>query len=223
MKSNRGFHTHLLHIVVCIASNLIGYMNCSTFALPALLSERNPSVSSPAGGNDHSVAPYLSPDGRYAVFCSSASDLVTNDNGRIHVDVFLRDCLGNRTELVSARYDGRGGGNDNSMCGVVSTNGRYVLFLSDASDLVQGDTNGLTDVFVRDMVLQTNILVSAGMHGASANGATTDASMSPDGRYVVFVSTRRGKSELFTMNSDGSDQLPIEGIKGSSFTPHWSN
>ncbi len=71
----------------------------------------------------------------------------------------------------------------------MSTNGHWVVFSSDANNLVVNDTNGYRDVFVRDMLLQTNILVSAGTNGfAGSSGASSEPSISGDGRYVAFSS-----------------------------------
>ena len=90
--------------------------------------------------------------------------------------------------LVSANCYGTGGGNNHSLAGSVSTNGRYAVFQSDASDLLPGDTNGVTDIFVRDLQAATNILVSVATDGSWANGASTSPVMTPDGCYVAFVS-----------------------------------
>jgi Tol biopolymer transport system component len=155
---------------------------------PELLSARDPSVGQPAAANGSSVAPILSPDGRFVVFSSSASDLVTNDNGYLGLDVFLRDRSSNTTVLVSANLSSSGGGNGQSEYGLASTNGRYVMFESLASDLVAGDTNGVSDIFVRDVVTATTLLVSASTNGNPGNGVSSDATMTPDGRYVVFLS-----------------------------------
>ena len=103
------------------------------------VSGRNPSVVLPAGGNGNSIAPSLSPGGRYVVFSSSAIDLVPGENSQPRLDVFLRDRLWNTTTLVSGNFSGAGGGNADSTCGQVSSSGRYVVFQSDASDLVLGD------------------------------------------------------------------------------------
>jgi Tol biopolymer transport system component len=153
-----------------------------------LLSVRDSSVSQPAGGNGNSVTPQISPDGRFVLFTSSASDLVSGDNGLFSLDVFLRDRASNTTTLVSVNLSDAGGGNGNSMSGMVSTNGRFVVFQSDASDLVPGDTNGVSDIFLRDLVAGTTALVSVATNGGFANDASTDPVMTPDGRYVVFVS-----------------------------------
>ncbi len=158
-------------------------------ALPVqLLSVRNSTVPLPAGGDDNSVAPSLSPDGRFVVFTSAANDLVPGGNSVSALNVFLRDRTGGATMLVSGNLSGNGGGNGNSMSGQASTNGQFVVFQSDASNLVPNDTNGVTDIFVRDLVAGTTTSVSVSTNGGPANGASTDPVMTPDGRYVVFIS-----------------------------------
>jgi Tol biopolymer transport system component len=161
----------------------------SATAAPAeLLSVRNPLVEFPAGGNGNSTAPWVSADGRFVLFTSSANDLVTGDNGYLSLDVFLRDRASNVTTLVSSNLKGTGGGDDSSMFGSVSTNGRYVSFESAASDLVPGDTNGVRDVFVRDLLTATTRLVSVATNGGPGDAASSEAAMTPDGRYVAFLS-----------------------------------
>lgn len=161
----------------------------STFASPVqLLSARNPSAAIPAGGNGDSVAPRLSSDGRFVVFSSSASDLVTNANSQFYLSVFLRDRSNNTTVLVSSSWSGSGGGNGDSILGQVSANGRYVVYQSDASDLVPGDTNGVTDIFLRDTYTGTTRLISMAADGGFANGPSTQPVMTPDGTCVAFIS-----------------------------------
>jgi Tol biopolymer transport system component len=152
-------------------------------------SVRNPLLPLPAGGNGDSVAPWISADGRFVLFSSSANDLVPGDNSQLGLDVFLRDRAITNTVLVSANFNGTGGGNGNSLAGQVSTNGRYVVFQSDASDPLPGDTNGVSDIFVRDLQTGSNILVSVAADGSWGNGASTDPVMTPDGRYVAFISS----------------------------------
>ena len=151
-------------------------------------SARNNNVPLPAGGNGDSVSPVISADGRFVLFSSAANNLVPGDNGQLGLDVFLRDRLHNTMTLVSANSSSTEGGNGNSTCAQVSTNGRYVVFQSDASDLFAGDTNSASDIFVRDLQAGTNILVSVADDGSNANGASTDPVMTPDGRFVAFIS-----------------------------------
>jgi Tol biopolymer transport system component len=158
-------------------------------ASPArIVSARAPSVPIPAGGNGDSVAPVLSPDGRYVLFSSSANNLTPNDNGQPGLNVFLRERATNNTVLVSPNWSGTGRANGNSRFASMSPDGHYVVFESDASDLVQGDTNGVSDVFVRDVTAGTTMLISVAADGGSGNGASTNAIITPDGRYVAFVS-----------------------------------
>src|ERR1041385_6343874 len=76
-----------------------------------LLSVRDPSVPASASGNGDSIAPWLSADGRFVVFASSASDLVPGDNGLFTLDLFLRDRLDQSNTLITVNLTGTGGGN----------------------------------------------------------------------------------------------------------------
>ena len=71
----------------------------------------------------------------------------------------------------------------------VSTDGRYVAFASEANNLVAGDTNGCRDIFVCDLLLGTNILVSVATNGAGADNLSTEPAISGNGRYVAFTSS----------------------------------
>jgi Tol biopolymer transport system component len=140
--------------------------------------------------------PIISPDGRYVLFASTADNLaLTSSNTPFAVqsspkiNVFLRDRTNATTVLVSINLAGTGGGNGDSIPIEISTNGQYALFESAASDLVPGDTNNASDVFVRDLVNGTNILVSISTNGGFANGVSGESAMTPDGRYVAFAST----------------------------------
>jgi Tol biopolymer transport system component len=99
-------------------------------------------------GNDNSSSSDISPDGRYVVFGSWATDLVAQDTNDWY-DVFVRDLRTGRTSLVSVSTAGTQGnlGGEN---GAISTDGRHVAFNSSSSDLVPRDTNDNLDVFVRD-------------------------------------------------------------------------
>ena len=148
-----------------------------------------------AGGNGPSGAAIISPDGRYVLFSSSAVNLVAPTNAAPvsgllppALNVFLRDRTNGVTTLISVNAAGTGGGNGDSFPTGISTNGRYALFESAAANLVAGDTNNASDVFVRDTVGGVTLLVSAGASGAVGNGASRSSVMTPDGHYVAFVS-----------------------------------
>lgn len=151
-------------------------------------------TSGGAGGNRNSFRAVFSADSRHAAFLSSSSNLdttVTYSNAFGQLNVFERDLTAGSTRLVSVRSDSTGDGNFASGPFALSADGRYVVFESDADNLVPNDNNGLEDVFVRDTVLGTTTLVSVDVSGlTSANGhnylAASPQAISADGRYVVF-------------------------------------
>ena len=93
-------------------------------------------------------------------------------------------------ERASVSTDGVEG-NGPSMGASLSHDGRFVAFESTADNLVPGDTNGVSDIFVRDHQTHTTTLVSVSAAGGVADGSSTSASISGDGRYVAFDSTAR--------------------------------
>ena len=136
--------------------------------------------------NGVSSHPSISADGRYIAFRSSATNLVAGDtNGRL--DIFVRDRLGGQTERASVATSGLQG-NGSSRKPFISANGRYVVFESDADNLVPGDSNASTDIFVRDLQLDETARVSVSTDGVQGNRASTDPAISADGRYVSFIS-----------------------------------
>src|SRR6266576_4776584 len=98
------------------------------------VSVANPSIPPAGGGNSDSSGSIISADGRFVLFLSSASNLATNDDGGTFVDVFLRDRTSNTTTLVSVSLTGTGGGNGHSVSPVISTDGRYIAFESEAAN-----------------------------------------------------------------------------------------
>ena len=146
--------------------------------------------SSGVTGNDSSYLADISADGRYLVFTSFAP-LVPNDNTLL--DVFVRDRVTGSTERVSIGDDeqeGDGGTPGQAYPHAISADGRYVLFSSYSSNLVDNvDDNGVADLFVRDRVAGTTKLVSVAVDGTSGNAGTyVGGSLSNDGRYVAFSS-----------------------------------
>ena len=111
-------------------------------------------------------------------------------------DVFLRDLVSGTTLLISVSTNGWSG-NAASRSPVMSSDGRYVAFVSSATDLVTEDTNGIPDVFVRDTVSGATTLVSVGAKSSapppyppSYYGIGSESPrMTSDGRFVAFYST----------------------------------
>ncbi|MDT7789547.1 MAG: hypothetical protein QOF58_7966 [Pseudonocardiales bacterium] len=128
-------------------------------------------------GNGDSTTPVISADGRYVAFPSLASNLVFGDRNGVS-DMFVKDL---RTGLV--RSASRGGDGPSFDPPALSADGRFVAFVSSATNLVPGDTNGVDDVFVTDMVSGRVSRVSGGNGPAYGSPA-----ISADGRYVAFRS-----------------------------------
>jgi Tol biopolymer transport system component len=142
------------------------------------------------GGNGDSIATDLANYGQYALFESSASDLAPGDTNNCN-DVFWRDMTRGTTRLVSAGFSG-GVGSGPSRESCMTADGRYVAFVSDASNLVAGDTNRIADVFVMDMESNRMTLVSVGAVSTNATtpvGGSSDPDITWDGRYVAFRSS----------------------------------
>ncbi|MGE0760126.1 MAG: SdrD B-like domain-containing protein, partial [Pirellulaceae bacterium] len=127
------------------------------------------------GGGAHgsSQDPRISADGSRVVFQSRAGDLTSDSGIGLTVDLFARDLRpGGTIELVSVGMGGTAG-NGMSIYPVVSSDGRYVAFASYASNLAADDVNGVApDVFLRDLVDSTTVLVSSRPDGMSGNGGS---------------------------------------------------
>jgi Tol biopolymer transport system component len=141
--------------------------------------------------NGNSLAPRLTPDGRFVVFLSEATDLLPGLVGPPHPNLFRRERTNGNGALTLLSVDVAGVRGANDHCGdfAVTLDGRFVAFASPASNLVPNDTNGVSDVFVRDVVLGQTVLVSVRVSGAvPGRGASRDPAISADGRFVAFVS-----------------------------------
>jgi len=187
-----------------------------------IVSQVNPSNSVVAVGGGDSYTPITSSDGRFVLFASTANNLAVVAGGQAaisHVpapmNVFLRDRQTGITTLVSANVTGTGGGNADSFPDAVSDDGRYVAFESIASDLVPGDTNGVKDIFLRDLLTGLTTLVSAGTNGACGNAESREASMTPNGRYVAFVSAA---TNLVSHDTNRIADIFVRDVQGSVTT-----
>ncbi|HJT79962.1 MAG TPA: hypothetical protein VJ719_02100 [Chthoniobacterales bacterium] len=144
-------------------------------------------------GDGGSLYVDISSDGRYVAFSSAAENLVPNDSN-LQQDVFFHDRETGQTEIVSISTNGTAGEHD-SRIPSISDDGRFVAFESIATTLVPEDTNGASDIFVRDRASGVTRRVSVTNSGAEAESGNTPftpgsyfAAISPDGRYVVFQS-----------------------------------
>ncbi len=142
--------------------------------------------STGAQGNGASYLCSISADGRHVAFYSDASNLVSGDtNGS--GDIFVRDRQTGQTTRVSVASDGTEGSGLTQLP-AISADGRFVAFASSAASLATGDTNGTTDIFVRDLQAGQTTRVSVASDGAQSNGPGGSSAISADGRYVAFSS-----------------------------------
>ncbi len=146
-------------------------------------------TNSVGGGVNPTTVSALSADGSIVAFESA---YVLNDNRHLTSDVFVYNAMSNTTELISAHHPALSSQMPNGISGFtsfsVSSNGQFVALFSDADDLVPDDTNDADDVFVRDRVLGTNILVSVNTNGVAGDGPSADPAISAGGRSVAFTS-----------------------------------
>ena len=168
-------------------------------------------------GNDFSYYSVISSDGRYVAFQSQSSNLVTNDtNGQY--DIFRHDLLTATTELVSLRSNGVASANGLGLEPDISGDGRYVVWSTNASNVVSGDTNGTWDVFLRDMATGTNERISLTGSGAQASDRSDGPRITPDGRHVVFhsdaallASDTNGQKDVYRLDRQ-TGQLEIVSV-----------
>ncbi len=142
-------------------------------------------------GNNASIIVATSPDGRWVLFHSQASNLIaglSDTNGEW--DVFLHDRVAGTTQPVSRASIGFAAANDRSLATALSDDGRFVVYRSEASNLVTGlvGMRGTEHVFLYDSATQTSVLVSRqlGNPTVRANAPAGAVAVSSDGQYILF-------------------------------------
>lgn len=145
------------------------------------------------GGNQSSEAtqPSLSQDGRWVAFDSTSDNLVPNDRNQVS-DVFVRDMQTGQLILVSRRLETLPDQTAVAMTALqpdaLSSDGRYLVFTSTDNSLVPGDTNGMRDVFVRDLWDgQVRGVSQPAAEDSSAGILSDEPRISRNGRYVLYV------------------------------------
>jgi Tol biopolymer transport system component len=182
--------------------------------------ERVSVSSAGAQGNGVSILPAISADGRCVAFHSVCGNLVAGDTNGYN-DVFVRDRQLGTTELVSLSSGGLQGNQDSGLAGrSISADGRFVAFQSDATNLVGGDTNGFSDVFLRDRQSGTTERVSLDTSGLQGNqdsgdtGGIAGVAISADGRFVAFESLA---SNLVAGDTNGVTDVFLRDRDATSF------
>ncbi len=157
--------------------------------------------------NETSYGLAISGNGRYITFASFASNYVAGDTNNRY-DIFLYDIQENTVSRVSMACDGSQS-NGHSFTPDISSDGRYIVFQSEATNLVEGDTNGKADIFLFDTQQNTIISrVSTATDGTQSNNESYHPAISGDGSSVVFDSlatnlvseTLNGASNVYVVN-----------------------
>ena len=174
-------------------------------------------------GNNSSMNPVISSGGQLVTFVSKATNFVKDENSQTWTgddngkqDVFVHDSYSGDTVIISIANDGSLS-NDDSTIGMITDDGQRAAFTSLGSNLTDiDDTNGTTDVFLRDLARQTTEMVSKGFFSAdSGNAASEGFSISDDGRFIAFQSLA---SDL-TPQDDFNNSMDIFLWKDGSMLP----
>jgi Tol biopolymer transport system component len=157
----------------------------------------------------------ITPDGRFVAFTSYASNLVPGDTNNTS-DVFIYDRQNASTERVSVDSFGNQA-DSHSGAGTpwMSADGRYVVFDSVAHNLVPGDTNNTTDVFLRDRQNGSTTRVSVGLGGAQGDGSSDSPQISADGRFIAFHSSA---TNLIPGDTNGMNDIFVYEIQSGAMT-----
>ncbi len=171
------------------ASNLVagdtnGFQDVFVFDRQAQTVERVSVASDGSQGTGDT--PAISADGRYVAFTTSASTLVAGDTNGVQ-DVFVHDRTTGETVRASVASDGTQA-NGRSYAPSISGDGGYVVYYSRATNLASGDTNGVSDIYLRDLTAGRTTRISVTPGGLNASGASTDAVISADGHQIAFSS-----------------------------------
>lgn len=183
------YHPAVGHSGTVMSVLIVAVLIVGTYGhwVAAAVSEMISVSSAGAQGSMISSGGVPSADARYIVFYSDAPEFVVGDTNGVS-DVFVRDRLTGTTKRVSVATDGAQG-NDWSSLGAISDDGKLIAFSSAASNLVLGDTNGKTDIFLHDLTTNVTTLVSTGFGATQADGSSQSPSISASGRFVAFQST----------------------------------
>lgn len=194
---------------VSLANNLVGSDTnvCGDIFVRDTQSSTTVRASTDSAGNEAngcSDTPSVSSDGRFVAFRSGATNLVTGDTNT-KIDFFVKDLQTGTTIRVSTSSAGVEGDAEVGD-GMISASGGFVTFVSNATNLVSGDTNSCADIFVRDLSANTTELISKSTGATIGNRASDMPALSADGRYVVF-SSRAGN--LVPSDSNGYPDIFI--------------
>ncbi len=154
--------------------------------------------------------PCVSANGQVVAFYSDATNLVANDSNGAD-DVFVHDFRTGETRRVSVASDGTEATGGGSYSPAISSNGRTVVFYSNATNLAAGDGNARSDVFLHDLRTGTTRRVSVDAQGQEGNARSFSgaASLSSNGKFLAFWSDAgnlvagdtNGQSDVFVVGA----------------------
>jgi WD40-like Beta Propeller Repeat len=211
-------------------SNFVPFMVCGSSGCPVVVPTTTAKFSTLQSVNHASgLSAAIQVASRYQAFVASSAD-GSIDTGTGVARIFLRDsCLGANGACapqiipISVGWNGTDP-NGSSSSPSVTTDGRFVVFASEANNLVKGDGNGWSDIFLRDtciaatsVCVPTTIRVSIGPDGAEANGASLAPAISPDGRFVVFNSLGTNLVQPQSLNSLPASATPPLFLRDTCF------
>ncbi|MCB0220740.1 MAG: PD40 domain-containing protein, partial [Chrysiogenetes bacterium] len=185
--------------------------------------------------NGPSMQSSVDDEGRYVAFSSFASNLAPGDTNNM-ADIFVRDREQRVVRLISQGMSAMPA-DGNSFNPSISLDGRFVAFESDATNLVTGDTNGVSDIFVADRDVSDDgffdeegdtkiVRVSVSAAGAQADGASRNPSISGLGRHVAFesdatnliVGDTNARTDIFVHDRDCDESMAanpcVDGLSG---------
>jgi Tol biopolymer transport system component len=142
-----------------------------------------------AAANGQSREPSISSNGSKVAYISGAQNLVEKDENR-QEDVFVWNRADGFTQLASQANTGAQANYFSSHVRI-SGNGRYVVFLSPADNLVPGQNNGKNQIFLRDLLRAKTDLISLGIDGKPGNGDSFQPAISSDGLFIAFRSNAK--------------------------------
>lgn len=168
--------------------------------------------------NGPSFRPVISGNGRFVAFRSQATNIVPNDsNGQ--ADIFLFDRVaapGSQLSRINVSSAGvQSNAEDIADRFAISADGNRIVFASRATNLVPGDTNGFTDIFLRDRTTNTTRRINIGLNGAQANGNSSNPTISSNGRYIAF---RSEASNLVPGDTNNRADIFLYDINDSTMT-----
>jgi Tol biopolymer transport system component len=174
-------------------------------------------------GNQGSSEPSLSANGEFAAFTSEADNLVAGDKN-VSPDVFVKNIATGTVILASAAAQGQSA-QGRSDSPALSADGAKIVFRSFASDLLANTKNdGFSDIYVKDLKSGALLMVNQALDGGAANGAAWVPAISPDGKYVAFVSDasnlvagdNNGVADVFVRNLATGETVRLDGPTGAT-------